>query len=68
LTGITLEYGRQGDYDFIQRGTEHLSRVMRSLGVPNTLTVSEGGHDSTLGQRLERGMLPTLANALKVSD
>jgi hypothetical protein len=39
--------------------------VMHSGGVPSQLHVSEGGHDSTLGRRLETGMLPTLANTLR---
>lgn len=65
LSLITIEYGRQEEYDFIVHGAQHVSQVMHSSNVPNTLSVSEGGHDGTLGRRLENGMLPTLANALK---
>ena len=67
LAGITIEYGGQDQYEFIRRGAEHVSQVMRSLGVPNTLTVSDGGHDSTLGRRFEVGMLPSLANAMRMT-
>ena len=65
LTGITIESGGQGEYDFIMRGAEHVSGVMRSLGVANRLFVAKGGHDSALGTRLETGMLPTLARSLR---
>jgi glucans biosynthesis protein C len=68
LARITIEYGRQDQYEFIRRGAEHVSQVMRSLGVPNNLTVSDGGHDSTLGRRFEAGMLPSLANAIRMTD
>ena len=65
LASITVEYGRGEEYDFIVHGAQHVSQVMHSGGVPSQLHVSEGGHDSTLGRRLETGMLPTLANTLR---
>ena len=65
LKGITIESGGPGEYDFIMRGAEHVSGVMRSLGVANRLLVGKGGHDSALGTRLETGMLPTLAGSLR---
>jgi hypothetical protein len=64
LACIAIEYGGKGEYDFIVRGAQHVSRVMQSSGVANQVIVSEGGHDSTLGRRFKTGMLPTLANSL----
>jgi hypothetical protein len=64
LRRITIECGREGEYDFIRRGVEHVSRLMSSLGLTNTMTISDGNHDSTLGRRLETGMLPALASTL----
>ncbi len=65
LTSISIEYGKKGEYDFIVHGAQHVSRVMHSLNVPHALSASDGNHDGTLGRRLQTGMLPTLAQALK---
>jgi S-formylglutathione hydrolase FrmB len=64
LVGITIEYGRKDEYEFIRRGAEALSHQMNDLGVTNRLALSQGGHDSTLGPRLEE-MFVALANALQ---
>jgi hypothetical protein len=61
LDGITIEYGREEEYQWIRHGAAYVSGLMRSLGVPNTLVVSEGSHESALGQRLEMGLLPTMS-------
>jgi len=65
LAAITIEYGRQEEYDFIVHGAQRVSQVMHSRNVPNSLIISEGGHDGNLGRRLEFGMIPSLANSLK---
>jgi S-formylglutathione hydrolase FrmB len=67
LHSITIEYGKDDEYQWIRRGAEYLSGLMRSRGVANTLEVHEGGHDSTLGRRLETGMLPAMAEALSAT-
>jgi S-formylglutathione hydrolase FrmB/peptidoglycan/LPS O-acetylase OafA/YrhL len=65
LNSITIEYGRDDEYEWIRRGSGYVSRLLDTMGVPNTLTVSDGGHDGTLGARLETGMLPRLSSALR---
>ena len=65
LAAITIEYGGPGEYDWIRNGSEYLSKQMRSMGIPNTLVVHQGGHESALRQRLESGMLPSVARTLK---
>ena len=65
LNSITIEYGKDDEYEWIRRGSGYVSRLLDTMGVPNTLTVSDGGHDGTLGARLETGMLPRLSSALR---
>lgn len=69
LAAITIEYGKNNDeYQWIQRGATFVAGLMKSTGVPCELVASPGGHESTLGQRLELGMLPTLARQLQQSE
>jgi enterochelin esterase-like enzyme len=65
LCSIAIEYGKQDEFKFIRDGAEYVSGLMRSMNVPNTLNVSDGGHDSTLGWRLENAMLRKLAGVLR---
>jgi len=65
LKAVTLEYGGEGELPWIRRGVVYLAGLMRSEGVPVNLAVHSGGHESGLGQRLERAMLPMMANALE---
>jgi hypothetical protein len=67
LNTITLEYGKDDEFQWLRRGVGHVSALMRSLGVPNTLAMHPGGHDSTLGPRLETALLPAMSNALDSS-
>ncbi|HYG34173.1 MAG TPA: alpha/beta hydrolase-fold protein [Clostridia bacterium] len=64
LHSITIEYTRDDEYHWLRRGAVHVSGLMRAQGIEHSLEVHEGGHDSTLGQRLGTAMLPTVANAL----
>jgi S-formylglutathione hydrolase FrmB len=65
LKGITIEYGGEDEYLWIRHGAAYVSELMLSLGVPNALVVSEGGHESALGQRLETGLLPSMSKMLQ---
>ena len=65
LEGITIEYGKEDEYQWIRRGAAYVSGLMRSLGVPNALVISQGSHESALGQRLETGLLPTVSVMLQ---
>ncbi len=64
LRSITIEYGAKDEYDFIRHGADYVSGLMHSMGIQNQLAVHDGGHDSTLGRRLETGMLPAVSRAL----
>ncbi|HEY5909407.1 MAG TPA: acyltransferase family protein [Verrucomicrobiae bacterium] len=65
LNAITIEFGRHDEYAWIRRGAENLSGLMQAAGIPNKLVVHEGGHESTLGKRLETAMLPELSSSLR---
>jgi pimeloyl-ACP methyl ester carboxylesterase len=65
LESITIEYGKSDEYEWIRRGAEHISELMRSLGIDNAVHRSEGGHDSTLGLRLKTVLLPGLSRVLQ---
>jgi len=65
LKAITLEYGRDDEYQWLRRGANYLSGLMRARGLPIVLAVHAGGHDSTLGPRLETALLPAMSNALR---
>ncbi len=65
LNAITIEYTRNDENGWIPRGAEHLSSLMSSLGVKNTLVAHDGGHESTLGARLESAMIPALSRELR---
>ena len=67
LTAITIEYGRQDEYPWIRHGCEYVSQLMRGMGVANELIVHAGGHDSSLGRRLETAMLPAISKVLRES-
>jgi glucan biosynthesis protein C len=64
LQAITIEYGKDDEYQWIRRGAVYVSDLMRSMGIANQLAVHEGGHESTLGKRLETAMLPAMSNSL----
>lgn len=63
-----IEYGRDDEYDWIRRGAEHVSALIRGQGIACDLRVSEGRHDSTLGRRLEMAMLPAIGAVLKQQE
>jgi S-formylglutathione hydrolase FrmB len=65
LRSITIEYGATDQYDFVRHGSDYVSGLMRSMGIKNELAIHEGGHESTLGKRLEREMLPSISNSLR---
>ncbi len=65
LKAITIEYGKSDEYEWIRRGADYVSSLMQKLGIPNQLIRHEGGHDSTLGQRLETAMLPDISRSLR---
>jgi len=65
LHSITIEYGRNDEYAWLRRGAEHVSALMKSMRIENTLVVHEGSHESMLGRRLETAMLPTISRALE---
>jgi glucans biosynthesis protein C len=65
LKAITIEYGRNDEYEWIRRGADYVSGLMQTLGIPNQLVLHEGGHDSTLGRRLETAMLPEVSKSLR---
>ncbi len=65
LRAITIEYGKNDEYEFIRRGADYVSGLMQTLGIPNQLTRHEGGHESTLGRRLETAMLPEVSRSLQ---
>jgi S-formylglutathione hydrolase FrmB len=65
LRSITIEYGASDQYDFVRHGSDYVSGLMRSMGIKNELAIHEGGHESTLGKRLERDMLPSISNSLR---
>ena len=67
LSSITIEYGRNDEYEFIRRGSEHLSTLMKQMGVQRDLVIHEGGHESTLGSRLENGLLPAVSKSVKAT-
>jgi pimeloyl-ACP methyl ester carboxylesterase len=64
LKAVTLEYGGDDDLPWIRRGVAYVAGMMRSQGVPVSVAAHSGGHESGLGQRLERGMLPAMASVL----
>jgi len=64
LQSIVLEYGRDDQYAGLRRGTEYVAELMRSRGMPVSLKVSEGTHDSALRKRLETALLPSMAATL----
>jgi glucans biosynthesis protein C len=68
LRAITFEYGRNDEYAWLRRGAEHVSGLMKSMKIDNTLLVHEGGHESMLGRRLETAMLPAMSAALQFDD
>jgi glucans biosynthesis protein C len=61
LGSITIECGGDGEYEWIRRGAAFVSGLMRSNGIPSVLVVHPGGHDTTLGKRLEDGLLPAMS-------
>jgi hypothetical protein len=65
LRRITIEYGGKDDYQWIGRGAVYVSALMRARGIANDLVVSEGGHESALGKRLETGLFPAVSRALE---
>jgi S-formylglutathione hydrolase len=65
LQSIVIEYGRNDEHQWIRRGSEQFCTLMNTQGIPCDLQVSEGGHDSTLGQRLEATMLPAVSNSFR---
>jgi hypothetical protein len=64
LKAVTLEYGGDSETPWIRRGVAYLAGLMRAEGMPVSVAAHSGGHESALGQRLETGMLPAMANAL----
>jgi len=64
LHAITIEYGKDDEYQWIRRGAVYVSDLMHSMGIANQLAVHEGGHETTLGKRLETAMLPAISNSL----
>ena len=65
LKAVTLEYGGEDDLPWIRRGVVYLAGLMRAEGVPVSVAVHSGGHESGLGARLEKAMLPMMAKALE---
>lgn len=63
-----IEYGRDDEYEWIRRGAEHVSTLLRGQGIACDLQVSEGRHDNTLGRRLETAMLPAIGKFLKQQE
>ena len=63
-----IEYGRHDEYEWIRRGAEHMSTLLRGQGIACDLQVSEGRHDNTLGRRLETAILPAIGAALKQQE
>ncbi len=64
LRSVTIEYGKDDEYGWLRRGADNLAALLRSTGIANELVVHEGGHESTLGRRLEAGMIPTISKQL----
>jgi S-formylglutathione hydrolase FrmB len=67
LSAITIEYGKEDDYQWIRHGCDYVSQLMRGMGVANELVLHAGGHESTLGRRLETAMLPSISKMLRDS-
>jgi pimeloyl-ACP methyl ester carboxylesterase len=65
LRSITIEYGTGDEYPWIRRGADYLTDLMHQAGIQSTLRRDEGGHESALGRRLERAMLPAVSQALR---
>jgi len=64
LNAVTLDYGRDGDFPWVRRGVEFAGGLMRARGIPVTVAIHAGDHESRLGERLETAMLPAMTTAL----
>jgi S-formylglutathione hydrolase len=66
LKGLVVDYGRQDEYAWIPKGCEYFGAQLSAADIPHELRSFEGGHESRLGERLGKYMLPFVSEQLEI--
>jgi S-formylglutathione hydrolase FrmB len=66
LNGLVVDYGRQDGYAWIPKGCAYFGAQLAAAGIPHELRSYDGDHESRLGERIGKYMLPFLSERLSV--
>ena len=64
LRGIVIDYGVYDDLEWIQYGSEYVSKALTEAGIPNQIYRFEGDHYNRIEERILTVMLPLFSQVL----
>ena len=65
LQGLAFDVGRDDEFQDILTGARKLDQQMTKLGIAHDFYEYEGTHNSRIGERMEKFVLPFMSKNLK---
>lgn len=65
---LTLDCGLEEDFRWILAGTLHCAELLRRAGIPHSLVLHDGTHESRLHQQFRDSLLPAMAAHLRPEE